>query len=148
MPLLPPELGLIVYYSYVFHNPTRSIGDSGKQRPCLIIALFADKKEANRKLVLYLPITHSPPAAEGEAIEIPADARYAAGLDGSRQWILMGEGNLDAWPEDIFNLPDQPGKFHYGFMPPGFFRKIQTHFGLLFAAKKYNVVRRDDPLSR
>jgi hypothetical protein len=112
------------------------------------MALIADKEEPNRKSVLYLPITHSPPSQDGEAIEIPADTRYAAGLDGSRQWIIIGEGNLDAWPEDIFNLPNQPGIFHYGFMTPGFFRKIQTHFGRLFAEKKYNLVRRDDPLNK
>jgi hypothetical protein len=142
VPLPHPELGLVVYYSYVFRNPTRNIGAAGKQRPCLIIAVFPDRAEPRRTSVLYLPITHSQPTQNEEAIEIPADTRFAAGLDGLPQWVLIGGGDLDTWPEDIFNLPNQPGVFHFGFMPPGFFRKIQTEFGRLFAEKKYNVLRR------
>ncbi len=145
MPLPNPEIGLIAYYAYVFHNGSRSIGDAGKERPCLIIAVFSDKEEPARTSVLYLPITHSPPGPNEDAIEIPSNVRFAAGLDGFPQWILIGEANLDTWPEDIFNLPNQPGVFHYGFLPPGFFRKVQTEFVLLFAAKKYHLVRRNNP---
>jgi len=142
VPLPTPEPGLIVQYSYVFRSRSRNVGDSGKARPCLIVAVFPDRGEPERTLVLYLPISHSPPRPEEEAVEIPANACFAAGLDGARQWILTGEGNLDTWPEDIFTLPTRPGLFHYGFMPPAFFRQVQTHFKQLYAEKKYNVVRR------
>jgi hypothetical protein len=142
VPLPQAELGLIVHYSYVFLGRTRNIGDAGKERPCLIAAMFPDRQEPGRMMVLYLPISHSPPVPGEEAIEIPANIRFAAGLDGYRQWILIGEGNLDTWPEDIFNLPNRPGAFHYGFMPPAFFRKVQTAFKRLYAEKRYNIVRR------
>lgn len=145
MALPNPELGLIVHYSYVFHARSKNIGDAGKNRPCLIAAVFADPDDPPKTGVLFLPISHTPPGGDDVGVELTMDAKYAAGLDAEKQWILVSQGNRDTWPEDIFHLPGRPGVFAYGFLPPGVFRAVQVAFGRLFAARKFNVVARNLP---
>ncbi len=145
MPLPNPELGLIVYYSYVFHGRSRNIGNAGKNRPCLIVAVFPDPDDPLKTGLLLLPITHSPPAAEEVGVELTADAKFAAGLDGRPQWLLVSQGNRDTWPEDIAALPNRPGDFAYGFLPPRTFKSVQMQFARLFAEKKFNLVPRNQP---
>jgi len=142
VPLPNPELGLIVNYSYSFHRRTKVIGDAGKNRPCLIAAVFPDRQEPLRTGILYLPITHTKPGPEDEGIALSIDARYAAGLDSARQWVLTSQGNQDTWPEDIFALPNKPGQFSYGFLPPSAFKAVQISLTALYAQRKFNIIRR------
>jgi hypothetical protein len=134
-----PELGLVVHYSYLFLTRTRNIGDSGKERPCLIAAVFEDKDDPPKTGVLYLPITHTQPGPEEAAIEIPPNIRHGAGLDGSRQWLLISQGNKDTWPEDVSHRPNRPGVFHYGYLPPAFFKQVQLEFQKLYVSAKFNI---------
>lgn len=144
MPLPKPEIGLIVHYSYRFRQTTSTAMAGGKDRPCLIVSVNPDVDEPNAPGVLYLPITHSAPHNPGEALEIPPDARYAAGLDGYRQWVHVGEGNLDNWAYDVSMIPGRQGRYHYGFMPPRFFAQIQTRFANLYAARRFDLMPRNE----
>jgi len=146
VPLPNPELGLIVHYSYLFLPRTRNIGDAGKNRPCMIMAVFQDPDDPLKNGILYLPITHSPPSPDEQGVALPADAKFAAGLDAAPQWVLVSQGNRDTWPEDIFNLPNQPGVFAYGFLPPRMFKIIQGEFARLFAARRFNLLPRNNML--
>ncbi len=129
-------------YSYAFRDKSRNIGDAGKNRPCLIAAVFPDPDDPPKTGILYLPITHVLPGADDVGVELTQDAKYAAGLDGERQWILVSQGNQDTWPEDITHLPGRPGLFAYGFLPPGTLRSVQLAFGRLYAQRKFNIVPR------
>jgi hypothetical protein len=142
VPLPNPERGLIVHYSYLFHNKSKTIGDAGKNRPCVIAAVFPDPDDPPKTGFLVLPITHTPPGADDVGVELTADAKFAAGLYAAPQWVLVSQANRDTWPEDIFHLPGRPGVFAYGFLPPGTFRSVQVAFGRLYAARKFNIVQR------
>lgn len=142
MPLPQPQIGLIVHYSYVFRDHTRTIGPEGKDRPCLIMAIQQDTKDKAEVKVLYLPITHTEPTETSGALEIPVNVRYAAGLDGYRQWIIIAEGNLDVWPFDISHIPNQPGRFNYGVLTPGFFANVQKAWLTLYTLKRFSLVAR------
>lgn len=109
------------------------------------MAVFPDRGDPLRTGVLYLPITHSSPGPEEIGIELPVDVRYAAGLDNQKQCILVSQGNLDTWPEDVSNLPGRPGVFEYGILPPGIFKAIQAMFARCYAEKKFNIVARNQP---
>ena len=78
--------------------------------------------------VIYLPISHSPPEGDEEGLELPASVRARAGLDARPQWMLLSECNIDTWPQDLRQLPQQPGRFHYGHLPPRFFRTLRDRF--------------------
>jgi len=145
VPLPSPELGLIVYYSYVFRRKTRLIGDAGKNRPCVIASVFAAPEDPLRTGVLYLPITHSAPGPEDFGILLTAKVKYAAGLDGAPQWLIASEGNKDIWPEDLAHFPNRPGVFHCGFLPPTILREAQNTVGTLYAERKFNIIRRNTP---
>jgi hypothetical protein len=143
MPLPKPEIGLIVHYAYVFR--TSKTMAAGKHRPCLIGAVFRDPADTMKTGILYLPISHTPPGPEDAGIALSHQAKFVAGLDAAPQWILVSEGNQDTWPEDIANLPNRPGQFAYGFLPPGTLKSIQSAYARRFIEKKFNVVPRAPP---
>lgn len=95
-------------------------------------------------MVLYLPISHTPPEDDEAGIELPADVKRKAGLDDSPQWILVSEYNLDVWPNDVRSLPRQPDRFHHGHLPPGFFATVTARFVDFYRRKKVRSVHRID----
>jgi len=109
------------------------------------MSVFPDRDEPARTNVLLLPITHSEPVGETVGVELSADVRFAAGLDGRRQWVVVSEGNVDTWPEDVFPRPGRPGQFSYGFLPPASFRAVQKRFGALYADRLFDLVLRNRP---
>jgi hypothetical protein len=52
----------------------------------------------NRALVVLLPITHSPPAADQVGVELPQRVKLHLGLDRDRSWVIVSECNIDGWP--------------------------------------------------
>jgi len=145
VPLPNPEIGLIVWYSYIFRRKTRSIGDAGKNRPCVIAAVFPAPEDPLRTGVLYLPVTHAPPGPEDTAIALAANVKFAAGLDGAPAWLIVSEANKDIWPEDISHFPGRPGVFHCGFLPPAALRAAQEAIRGLYLERRFNIVRREKP---
>jgi hypothetical protein len=94
--------------------------------------------------VIYLPIWHAPPRDDEEGIELPDAVKARAGLDRGRQWILVSECNIDTWAQDVRQTPGRQGRFHYGHLPPSFYRKIRDSFVQRYVAKKVAAVRRSD----
>ena len=93
---------------------------------------------------MLLPITHSAPAAGESAIEIPQKVKQHLGLDAERSWVVVSECNIDGWPSpDLRQLPGQPGRFHYGHLPPRLFKVIRDTFLSAYQAKQVAVVNRD-----
>jgi hypothetical protein len=92
--------------------------------------VLALQDEDGRTRVYALPITHSPPEAGEDAIEIPAAIKARLKLDGERSWIVVDEANVFAWPgPDLRFLPGMgPKSAAYGFVPPGFFRVVRDRF--------------------
>jgi hypothetical protein len=87
MPILNPEPGLVISYSYLWHHEHRAGRDEGqKDRPSVIV--LAVEREADAAIVVtVLPITHSPPLDPASAIEIPVPVKRHLGLDDDRSWI-------------------------------------------------------------
>lgn len=67
-----------------------------------------------------VPVTHSPPADRGTAIEIPALTKARLGLDAERSWIVCNEANVFTWPgPDLHAAGHQtPPSIASGPMPP------------------------------
>jgi hypothetical protein len=93
-----------------------------------------------------LPITHSPPAADAAAIEIPAPVKARLGLDGESSWVVVSEANVFAWPgPDLRFLSGKgPESSAYGFLPPGFFRVVRDRFLAADREKKAALVVRTE----
>lgn len=86
--------------------------------------------DAGRQRILALPVTHTPPAAAADAVEIPPATKQRLGLDEARSWIVVTEANAFTWPgPDLRMLPGQgPESAAYGFLPPGLFRLVRDRF--------------------
>ena len=141
MPLPRPEPGLVVRYDYLWAAQTGSARASGKERPACLVATLDD--EADPRLVVLLPITHSQPRGETAGVEIPAAVARRLGLDEARAWIVISEANVDFWPNSgLAPLPGRRGVFAYGFLPPVLFETVKSRFLKLFKERRAKLVRR------
>ena len=106
MALPPPETGLVIRYSYLWHDEKRRGQEEGsKDRPCAIV-LATQKQGADAPTVVVAAVTHTPPHKDTPAIEIPAKVGKHLGLDDDRSWIITGEVNVFTWPgPDMRALP-------------------------------------------
>jgi len=144
VPLPAPEPGLVVRYDYLWSRRAGLGADTAdKTRPaCILLTIAARDGETE---VVLVPITHSAPGADDTAVEIPAPVKHALGLDAAPSWVIVTDANLDIWPSpDLQQLPRQPGRYHYGHLPPRLFTIIRDRFLEAYRARRVAVVRRAD----
>jgi hypothetical protein len=140
-----PEPGLVIRYSYLWHDEFLEGREEGeKDRPCAVV--LAAKTTDGRTITTVLPITHGAPKTPDLALEIPRVVKTRLGLDGARSWVVYGELNRFAWPgPDVRRVPDgDDGTIAYGMLPPGFFAELQKRFFAAFKAQKLRAVRRTE----
>jgi hypothetical protein len=138
-----PELtpGLVVRYEYLWARRAEEADTADKEHPACVVATFR-RMGGSADFVIYLPISHTPPSPDQEGIELSDRAKSKAGLDSRRQWILVSECNIDAWPFDVRQLPGSPGHFHYGHLPPAIFKQVRDRFVALYRAKRVQQIGR------
>lgn len=128
MSLPAPHPGLVIRYAYLWkreHDAGREEGS--KDRPCAIIMAVTDDEGESQ--VLVLPITHTLPYDEADAVEIPLVTKQRLGLDGERSWIVITEVNEFVWPgPDLRPVPGGDGSIAYGVLPPRLFDAVRERF--------------------
>jgi len=140
-----PQPGLVIRYSYLWDSEARAGREEGvKDRPCAVVIAFEDEEKRTR--VYALPVTHSPPSAAGDAVEIPAAVKARLGLDSERSWVVVTEANVFGWPgPDLRFLPGRgPETASFGFLPPGFFRVVRDRFLAAHRDRKAALVHRTE----
>jgi hypothetical protein len=143
VPLPDLTIGLVVRYEYLWHRRAGATDTADKDHPACVVATYR-KQGRPEDFVVYLPISHTEPSGGEEGIELPDDVKRKIGLDSARQWVLLSECNLDTWPFDLRQIPDQPGRFRYGHFPPNRFRIVRDAFVDRYKAKRVNQVIRTD----
>ncbi len=148
MPLPELTIGLVVRYEYLWARRAATQDTASavpatadKDHPACIVATFR-REGKPEDFVVYLPISHTPPGPGEEGVELTVHAKAAAGLDNGRQWVLVSECNIDAWPFDLRQLPRAPGVFHYGHLPPATFRDVRDRFAARHRVKHVRQVDR------
>jgi hypothetical protein len=92
-----PQPGQVIRYAYLWWNEARAGRQEGaKDRPCSIV--LTRITDASRTVTYVLPITHTPPLKEEDALEIPQATRRRLGLDTERSWIITTELNRFTGP--------------------------------------------------
>jgi len=92
-----PVPGLVIRYAYLWRSEhRRGLEEGVKDRPRVIIlsAISHDGEE----VVTVLPVTHTPPSNDADALEIPAATKRRLGLDDERSRIVVTEANEFVWP--------------------------------------------------
>lgn len=142
MPLPGLTPGLVVRYEYLWARRAAGLaGTADKDHPACVVLTYRVEGRSE-DFVVYLPISHSPPEDGQDGIELPDSVKARAGLDARPQWVLLSECNIDAWPQDLRHLPQQPGRFHYGHLPPSFFRALRDRFVERYKARRVARVPR------
>lgn len=129
MALPEPAPGLVISYSYLWHDQRRiGLEEGRKVRPCAIVVATTD--EGGDTKVYVAPITHSRPD-DPHAVELPPAAKRQLGLDEAPSWIVTRELNRFTWPGyDLQPVArDKPGVFAWGFLPVGIFAALKRGIG-------------------
>ena len=145
MPLPIPEPGLVVRYAYLWHSEyERGREEGDKNRPCAIILTAIN--EDGDTVVTVLPVTHTSPRLENDAVELPLAVKQRLGLDDARSWVVVNEMNRFVWPgPDLRPIPPtEAGRFDYGLLPPGLFRAIRERFLAAAQAQRSRIVPRTE----
>ncbi len=139
MSLPDPHPGLVISYSYLWHNEHQSGREEGvKDRPCAIVLTRQVVDDVT--VVTVVPITHTPPADESAALAVPPKVGVHLGLDDSPSWIIADEVNDFVWPgPDLRPVPGtNPPRYDYGVLPPTFFKQLRA---LILAQPKTATIR-------
>ena len=73
----------MIRYAYLWQAEHRRGREEGvKDRPCAVILVTVNKQ--GREIVTVLPVTHTPPLYQSDAVEIPAATKRRLGLDDER----------------------------------------------------------------
>lgn len=137
MSLPEPKSGLVIRYSYVWHQEAMQGREEGrKDRPCAIVVA------AKNGLVAVAPITHTRPSATTTAEEIPPNIAKQLGLDHQRSWIVTNDLNVFRWPgEDI--RPATRDSWAFGQLPPNITKTVIEK--VKEQRSRVKTVNRDDP---
>ena len=135
MDIPTPKPALVIRYAYLWadeHAQGREEGSKG--RPAAIV--LATDDVLDDPTVVVLPITHTPPSAKADAIEIPAETKRRLGLDQDRSWIVLTEANVFHWPgPDLRPVAGRvPSTVAYGYLPGNFFQAVKMRYLALHAA--------------
>lgn len=142
MPLPKPEPGLFLSYGYLWKWQDEMGDDTGeKNRPCVIV--LSTENNDGDTVVMVVPVTSRQPRPDRGSVEIPAKVQAHLGLDGEQCWVIIDEVNKFIWPgPDLTQIPGQPGKFHYGFIPPKLYKKIIVGCATIAKAHQLRSVTR------
>ena len=140
-----PVPGLVIRYSFLWREAAaRGAEEGSKDRPCAVVLVSEDK--AGEKIVLVLPVTHSPPADPELAVEIPVETKRRLGLDDQRSWIIVTDANRFVWPGPDLRpgVRGDPSSVAYGPLPRGLFYEVREKFARAIERRLVGVVRRTE----
>lgn len=106
--------------------------------------IMAVTDDAGRRVVMVLPISHTPPSDQSLAIEIPHLTKRRLGLDDEPSWIVVSEVNRFVWPgPDLhFGLTGDASSVAFGFLPSGLFKMVRDRFAGALNRRLLRVVAR------
>jgi hypothetical protein len=139
-----PEPGLVIPYAYLWRYEHRKGQEEGRKVRPSVVVLAVQRPKGGATRVTVAPITHSPPAKDEEAVELPPRVKQALGLDEDRSWIVLDEVNQFDWPGyDISPVPGTRDRFAYGFIPPRLYDIVIGRILALAAARRVSEIPRD-----
>jgi hypothetical protein len=143
VPLPNPVPGLVIRYSFLWSHEAKAGSEEGsKDRPCAV--LLATTTRNGQQIVTVLPVTHTPPADERLAVEIPTRTKARLGLDDTRSWIVLNEANRFQWPgPDLRPIPgDKDANVAYGLLPATLYDLVRTKWLAAFDTREVGQVDR------
>ncbi len=105
------------------------------------MVVLATAQASGGTQLLVAPVTHSPPDAPADAVEMPANVKRD--LDRERSWIVVTEVNRFLWPgPDV--RPMYGGDPFYGAIPDWLFVRVRSEIGALAGRGEVKVIPRTE----
>jgi hypothetical protein len=140
-----PVPGLVIRYSFLWREAA-ALGEEegGKDRPCAVVLVSEDQD--GEKIVLVLPVTHSPPAEPEFALAIPIETKRRLGLDDQRSWIVVTDANRFVWPGPDLRprVRGDASSVAYGSLPRALFYEVREKFTRAIEQRLAGVVPRTE----
>jgi hypothetical protein len=143
MPIPTPEPGLVICYACLWHAEHEAGHEEGRKDRPSVIVLAVERQADDATVVTVLPITHSPPLDPVSAVELPAPVKRHLGLDDSRSWIIVSEGNEFDWAGYDLRKIAGADRYDYGFLPPRLFNQVLNAFMAWHRANKARLTSRE-----
>lgn len=139
MTLPKPAPGLVINYSFLWpHEADRGNQEGAKDRPCAIVIAAQSSGE-----ILVVPISHTKPHPNRNAIELPAKTKQRLGLDDEPSWVITDSLNRFTWPgPDV--KPIKSGNTAFGHLPHALTTKIREEVLAHYSAKTGRIISRND----
>jgi hypothetical protein len=140
-----PQPGLVIHYSYLWADQQAAGAEEGrKNRPCAVI--LSNQTIEGEQIVTVVPLTHTTPRSQEDAVELPNAVKTHLGLDEERSWIVITEFNSFLWPgPDLRRRPGvEPPRFDYGMLPPRLFAHLRDKLLAAHAARRVAAVKRSE----
>ena len=133
----------MLHYAYLWRREERAGRVEGrKDRPCVVLTVD-DETVPGGRIVLLVPITHSPPESPEDGFALPADTKRRLGLDDQPSWVIVTECNRFTWRGyDVRPTPD--GRESYGVLPVRHTRLLRQALADTFQRNDSPIVDRDD----
>src|SRR5215472_10252472 len=128
MPIPNPEPGLVISYAYLWHREHEAGREEGRKDRPSVIVLAIEREADDATIVTVLPITHSPPADQNSAVEIPLPVKRHLGFDDERSWIVVAEGNEFLWPGYDLRKIGRTDRYDYGYSAAAVFQSGARRF--------------------
>ncbi|MBL4590746.1 MAG: type II toxin-antitoxin system PemK/MazF family toxin [Phycisphaerales bacterium] len=144
---IEPKPGLVIRYDFLWKEEKQAgIEDGRKDRPCAIVLTMNEKQDGSKD-VLLCAITHSPPAKNETAVEIPPKVARHLGLDHNRSWIKTDQINRLTWakgrtPPGV--TPARKGKWEFGMMPQALGKQMHNQVREKAKSRFLKTVERDE----
>jgi hypothetical protein len=136
-----PVPGLVIRYAYLWRSEAARGKEEGvKDRPCAIV--LAAKRDRDRTTVVVAPITHSPPAGNKNAIEVPRLTKLRLGPDDAKSWIVTNDLDVFVWPGPDVRPIDQKRGIAYGHLPSVVTKALIVEVRRQAALRKKILVKR------
>ncbi len=137
-----PQSGDVLSYAYLWAREAATGQEEGlKDRPAVVV--LATVQASGGTQLLIAPVTHSPPDAPADAVEMPANVERDLGLDRERSWIVITEVNRFLWPgPDV--RPMDGGNPLYGAIPDWLFVRLRSEIGAPAGHGEVKVTRRTE----
>ncbi|MDG4560689.1 MAG: hypothetical protein P9E88_05290 [Candidatus Competibacter sp.] len=140
-----PKPAQVIRYAYLWAAEHDAGQEEGvKDRPAAVVLTL--QSNPNQLRVAVAPITHAPPSAGTDALEIPLNIKHYLGLDDARSWVALSEINVFIWPGPDLRPTDRPGDdtILYGYLPAGFFRTVRDRLAANIRAGRIRQVPRTE----
>ena len=107
--------------------------------------VVATQKMNDGVQLLVVPVTHTGPEEDDDAVEMPRSVKRNLSLDDARSWIVVTELNRFAWPgPDVRPVPAGDGTPLYGAIPAWLFERVRDRVVALAKGNALRITKRSE----